>query len=152
MCLILAIQPAYRGQATSNEYTPCPMAVLDPSQVQVEENVVYGHGGGRELLCDVYRPTPELTKRTGVLHLHGGGFRGGSKAGARLARPLAALGYTCVSATYRVLPEFKWPAQLDDVKTAINWVRGHASDLGVETEKIAILGYSAGGHLALTAS
>jgi acetyl esterase/lipase len=127
------------------------MAVLDPSQVAVEENVVFGHGGGRELLCDIYRPSPELTKRTAVIHLHGGGFRGGSKAGTRLARPLAALGYTCMSSSYRLLPE-RWPAQLEDVKTAIRWARAQAAQLDVEPEKIAVLGYSAGGHLALCAA
>jgi acetyl esterase/lipase len=130
------------------------MAVLDPSDVQavaLEENVVFGHGGGRELLCDIYRPSPQATKRTAVIHLHGGGFRAGSKAGARLARPLAVLGYTCVSASYRLLPE-RWPAQLEDVKSAISWTRKNASDLGVEPDKLVLLGYSAGGYLALVTS
>jgi acetyl esterase/lipase len=130
------------------------MAVLDPSDVKavgLEENVVYSHAGGRELLCDIYRPSPQTTRRTAVIHLHGGGFRVGTKAGARLARPLAALGYTCVSASYRLLPE-TWPAQLEDVKAAIRWARAHAGDLGVEPDKLALIGYSAGGYLALTAS
>jgi acetyl esterase/lipase len=130
------------------------MTVLDPSDVKavaLEENVVFGHGGGRELLCDIYRPSPQTTKRTAVIHLHGGGFRRGSKAGARLARPLAALGYTCISATYRLLPE-RWPAQLEDVTSAISWTRNNASDLGVEPDKLVLLGYSAGGYLALATS
>ena len=130
------------------------MAVLDLSDVQavkLEENVVYRQVGGRELLCDIYRPSPQTTKRTSVIHLHGGGFRGGTKAGARLARPLAALGYTCVSPSYRLLPE-RWPAQLEDVKAAIGWVRKNASDLGVEPEKVVLLGYSAGGYIALVTS
>ncbi len=130
------------------------MAVLDPSDVKavaLEENVTFGQAGGRDLLCDIYRPSAQVTKRTAVIHLHGGGFRGGSKAGARLARPLAALGYTCVSATYRLLPE-TWPAQLEDVKSAITWTRNNAADLGIETDKVVLLGYSAGGYIALVTS
>ena len=130
------------------------MAVLDPSEVKavaLEENVVFGQAGGRELLCDIYRPSPQTTKRTAVIHLHGGGFRAGSKAGSRLARPLAALGYTSISSSYRLLPD-RWPAQLDDVKSAIAWTRQNASELGIESDKVVLLGYSAGGYLALVTS
>jgi len=130
------------------------MAVLDPSDVKavaLEENVLFGHGGERELLCDIYRPSAQTTKHTAVIHLHGGGFRVGNKAGARLARPLAALGYTCISSTYRLLPD-RWPAQLEDVQSAIAWTRDNASDLGVESDKVVLLGYSAGGYLALVTS
>ena len=109
--------------------------------------MVYGRGGERDLLCDIYRPAPERTKHTAIVHLHGGGFRGGSKAGARLARPLAGLGYTCVSATYRVMDQAFWPAQIHDAKAAIRWTRAHAGELGVAAEKVVVLGYSAGGRL-----
>lgn len=128
------------------------MAVVESSPVQVEQDVVYRRLGDRELLCDIYRPSAEVTKRTAVVHLHGGGFRGGSKAGARLARPLAAVGYTCVSASYRVMPEVLWPAPIQDAKAAIRWTRAHASELGFEPDKLAVVGYSAGGRLALIAA
>jgi acetyl esterase/lipase len=87
-----------------------------------------------------------------VVHLHGGGFRGGSKAGARLAPPLAGLGYTCVSATYRVMSQAFWPAQIHDAKAAIRWTRAHAGELGVAPDKVVVLGYSAGARLALIAA
>jgi acetyl esterase/lipase len=128
------------------------MAIGDALHVVVEQDVVFGHGGERELKCDVYRPAAERTRQTAVIHLHGGGFRGGSKAGARLALPLAGLGYTCVSATYRVMSEALWPAQIHDVKAAIRWTRAHAADLGVAPDKVVVLGYSAGGRLALIAA
>ncbi len=128
------------------------MAVQDALHVEVEQDVVFGRGGDRDLLCDVYRPAPERTKHTAVVHLHGGGFRGGSKAGARLARPLASLGYTCVSASYRVMDQAFWPAQIHDAKAAIRWTRAHAGELGVVAEKVVVLGYSAGGRLALVAA
>ena len=114
--------------------------------------MVFGRGGSRELLCDIYRPAPTATKQTTVIHLHGGGFRGGSKAGARLARPLAALGYTCVSGSYRLAHEATWPAQIEDVKACIRWARAHADELGTDPAKLVVLGYSAGARLALIAA
>jgi acetyl esterase/lipase len=126
------------------------MAVIETGAVTVEEGVAYGRVGDRELLCDIYRPSPDVAaKHTAILHLPGGGFRRCNRAGARLARPLAALGYTCVSAEYRVLPEGVWPAPLHDVKSAIRWTRSHADDLGFEPDKLVVLGHSAGGRLAL---
>src|SRR5579864_7723023 len=128
------------------------MAVLDLQDISVEQDVVFGRGGNRDLLCDIYRPSPAHTKRTAIIHMHGGGFVGGSKAGAREARPLAALGYTCIAGTYRTVPDAVWPAQIHDVKACIRWVRANAGSLDVEADKIVVLGYSAGGRLALIAA
>ncbi|MGH2365289.1 MAG: alpha/beta hydrolase fold domain-containing protein [Chloroflexota bacterium] len=129
------------------------MAVADASQVEVDKDVAFGRGGSRELLCDVYRPPAGVTnKRTAVLHLHGGGFRVGTKAGVRLATPLASRGYTCVSSQYRLIDAAKWPAQIQDVKAAIRWMRSNAGQLGFDGGKVVILGYSAGANLALVAA
>ena len=129
------------------------MAVIDTGTLTVQEGVVYGRGGDRELLCDIYQPSPEVAaKRTAIVHLPGGGFRRCNRAGVRLARPLAALGYTCIAAEYRVLPDGVWPAPLHDVKAAIRWARSHAGELGFEPEKLVVLGHSAGGRLALMAA
>jgi acetyl esterase/lipase len=129
------------------------MAVIESGAVTVEEGVVYGRGGDRELLCDIYRPSPDVaSKRTAIINLPGGGFRRCNRAGVRVARPLAALGYTCIGAEYRVLPEGVWPAPLHDLKAAIRWTRAHAADLGFEPDKLVILGHSAGARLALMAS
>jgi acetyl esterase/lipase len=126
------------------------MAVIESGAVTVEEGVAYGRGGDRELLCDIYRPSPEVAaKRTAILNLPGGGFRRCNRASTRVARPLAALGYTCVSAEYRVLPDGIWPAPLHDVKAALRWTRAQAHELGFEPDKLVVLGHSAGGRLAL---
>src|SRR5689334_10181091 len=121
------------------------MAVVETSEVRIEEGVSFGRAGQRELLCDIYRPSADAqAKRTVVVHFPGGGFRRASRAGTRLARPLAALGYTCVAAEYRVLPEGVWPAPLHDAKAALRWARAHADDLEVEPDNLVVLGYSAG--------
>jgi acetyl esterase/lipase len=128
------------------------MAVIESGAVTVEEGVVYGRGGERDLLCDIYRPNPDVpSKRTAILHLPGGGFRRCNRAGVRVARPLAAVGYTCIGAEYRVLPDGVWPAPLHDVKAAIRWTRAHADELGFEPDKLVVLGHSAGARLALMA-
>jgi acetyl esterase/lipase len=124
------------------------VAIVETAPVVVEQNVVYGRAGSRELKCDVYRPSAEVSKRTAIVQFPGGGFRGANKAGTRLARPLAARGYTSVAAEYRVVPDL-WPAPLDDARAAIQWTSARASELGVEASKIVVLGYSAGGRLAL---
>ena len=122
---------------------------IDTAAVRVEKDVVYGPGGGRDLLCDVYRPDAAVSNRTAVLQLHGGGFRGGSKEGARVALRLAGLGYTGIAAQYRLTAEAKWPAQLDDVQTALGWIKRQADALDVDADKVVILGHSAGAIMAL---
>lgn len=112
------------------------------------EAVKVAHGGGRDLHADIYRP--EQANGAGVLMIHGGGWRMGSKdmlppqAGA-----LAGHGFTCVAVEYRLTPESPWPAQIHDVKAAMRWFRANAAGLGVDPDKIAVVGNSAGGHLAL---
>src|SRR5690242_10472664 len=101
------------------------------TSVSVEKDIVFAKGATRDLLLDVYKPDV-ASKQTLILHLHGGGFRGGDRNGARLAEPLAALGYVSVSSQYTFGTEAKWPAQINDVKAAIRWCRAHAADFGID--------------------
>lgn len=115
-------------------------------------DVVYGRGGDIDLHCDVYSP-PAASKRAAIIHLHGGGFRGGSKdAMAGKVQAYLRRGYVCIAAQYRLSGQAKWPAQLHDVKECIRWVRANADGLGIDPGRIALAGYSAGGHLAMMAS
>ena len=116
----------------------------------VEKDVVYGKGGDVDLHCDVYRPSGAATKRMAIIHFHGGGFAGGNKDGlaARLG-PLSSRGYVNIAAQYRLAGVVKWPSQIEDVKAAIRWTRANATRLGIDAARIALAGYSAGGHLAL---
>ena len=67
-------------------------------------------------------------------------------------RALGRLGYTNVSANYRLVSQGLWPAQIHDTKAAIRWVRANAAKIGIDADKIAIAGYSAGGMLSLLAA
>lgn len=130
------------------------MAETTPGRVEIQENVVYGRGGGRDLHCDVFTPPGGASAgAVGLLIVHGGGWREGDRTqlrgyGLRLARA----GVVCAAIEYRLLPEAPWPAPIEDVKAAIRWMRANADTLGVDPAKIAISGNSAGGHLSLLAA
>jgi len=130
-----------------------PLQVSTTVPVKVEKDVVVGKAGDADLHCDVYRPPAGSEKHMALLHLHGGGFSRGSKdtLSSKLA-PITARGYLSVAAEYRLSGVAQWPAQLDDVKTAIRWVRANAGSLGIDAKRIVVVGYSAGGHLALSAA
>jgi acetyl esterase/lipase len=127
--------------------------MAEPGRVEVERDVVFGTGGGRDLRCNVYHPPTGDSRVPGVLLIHGGGWRGGDRDqlhgyGILLGRA----GYLCVAPEYRLVGESAWPAQIEDVKAAIRWTRAHADALNLDPDRIAIEGNSAGAHLALFAA
>ena len=123
------------------------------SDVVVEEGVVIGKGGSRELKVDVFRPAVQHGPVPGVLFMPGGGWRNCDRTALaeRYGYPIAKYGYVCVNGEYRVMDEAPWPAQIHDVKAAIRWVRANSSGLGIEPSQIVIAGKSSGGQLALLA-
>jgi acetyl esterase/lipase len=130
---------------------PAGAPVPIPDGVTVEKDVVYGKGGALDLKLDIYKPKPGSEKRAATIHLHGGGFTGGSKdtLNERIL-PFAAHGYVAIASQYRLLGQSAWPGMLEDAKAAIRWTRTNASRLNIDPARIVIVGYSAGGFLALT--
>jgi len=119
-------------------------------QVRVEEHVVFGTGGGRDLHCDVFHPPMDGSGRTAVLLVHGGSWMHGDRSQLRgYGILLARYGIVCVASEYRLSGEALWPAQIHDVKAALRWLRANAERLGVDPDRIAVSGNSAGAHLAL---
>ena len=119
----------------------------------IEEGVVFGTAGGRDLKADVFVPPGEVKDAPGVLLVHGGGWRGGDRSQLRgYGVLLGRRGYVCVASEYRLVPESPWPAQIHDVKAALRWMRANSTSLGIDPDKIAIEGNSAGAHLALLAA
>jgi acetyl esterase/lipase len=115
------------------------------------ETVIVGRGGGRELCADLYRPP--FPNGAGVLLIHGGSFIHGDRGQLRgYAIALGRVGYTCLACEYRLAGEAKWPAQIDDVHTALAYLHDQAPLLAVDPAKIAVSGNSAGGCLALLAA
>jgi acetyl esterase/lipase len=116
-------------------------------------DVVYGSHKGREMHVDMYQPTGSTNHRTAILVLHGGGWTTGDR---KMMQPhceaLASRGFTALAVEYRFLTEVPWPGQLHDVKTAIRWTHEHASELGIDPDRIVLQGHSAGAHLSLVAA
>lgn len=127
----------------------------DQPELRVDRDIVFAKGGDMDMTLDVYHPAAGVEpKRMAIIHLFGGGFFGGSKEAGYIVndiQPLAKNGYTNISANYRLSSEGSWPAQINDVKAAIRWTRANADDIGIDADKIAVAGYSAGGMLALLA-
>ena len=125
----------------------------DDRQVTIESDVVFGTGGGRELRCDIYTPPGLVEAAPAVILVHGGGWQSGDRTQLRgYGILLGRLGYVCVAPEYRLTPESPWPAQIHDVKAAIRWVRAQSDRLGIDPDRIALEGNSAGAHLALLAA
>ena len=83
-----------------------------------------------------------------VIHFHGGGFRHG-QASLGVALRFAKAGFVGISVNYRLSGEALFPAAVHDCKAAVRWARAHASDYGIDPNRVGVFGGSAGGHLAL---
>ena len=147
----LAAAPALSALRVSAQ-GPAP----DIGNLKVEKDIVFAKAGDMELKLDVYQPAAGVTsKRTAIIHLFGGGFFTGNKNAGYIindSKALGARGYTNISANYRLQTQGSWPAQIHDVKAAIRWARANAGKLGVESNRIIVAGYSAGGMLSLMAA
>jgi acetyl esterase/lipase len=119
-------------------------------EVTVEKDVVFGKGGDVELKADVYKRADAEGKQPGVLLLYGGAWRSGNKDVMRiLAEQVAREGFVAVASQYRLCPKNRFPAQVEDAKCAVRWMRASADKYGIDSNRIGAFGFSAGGHLAL---
>jgi len=120
----------------------------------VEHDVVYNTVDGRELKVDLYRPEGDaVPTRTGIVLVHGGGWILGDRhLVAGLASEFAAQGFLAAAVEYRLVREAAWPAQLDDVTSAVSWMADNAADLGIDANRIVVAGGSVGAQLAVLAT
>ena len=112
------------------------------------KDVEYSRPGGKPLLLDLHAPDGPGPFPAAIL-VHGGGFDQGSKS--TNVRPLFELltdaGFAWYSIDYRLAPDFRFPQAIEDVYSAIRWVKAHAAEYRVDASKIMIIGESAGGFL-----
>ncbi|MEP6690469.1 MAG: alpha/beta hydrolase, partial [Gemmatimonadaceae bacterium] len=137
---------------------PAPLVLTDllrgipASEARVARGIVFAEAGGARLTLDVYRPM-RGTLSPIVVQIYGGAWQRGAPGNyADFARHLAGLGYVVFAIDYRHAPRWHWPAQLDDVRTALAFVRAHAAEYGGDSSRLALIGRSAGAHLALLAA
>jgi len=117
---------------------------------RIERDIIYATVGERRLPLDLYIPEKEEAKGKPlpvVLWFHGGGWKGGSKSNGGIARGLVDYGYAVASIEYRLSGEALFPAQVEDSKAAVRWVRANAKKFGLDPDHIGVMGRSAGGHL-----
>lgn len=120
------------------------------SDVDYLPNIVFGKGGTRDLRLSILWPKEPSRKKLPVMvYIHGGGWYQNTKeTGLISLLPFVKQGYICVPVEYRLSTKAVFPAQVRDVKCAIRFLRAHAELYGIDPERIAVFGESAGGHLA----
>lgn len=125
---------------------------LSAAAPKVEKDIVFGKGGDVDLKLDLYQPAdlkPDA-RYPGIVAIYGGGWRQGAKENvADTAELLAEKGYVVIAPQYRLTPQYQFPAQVNDVKAAVRWLRANADKYQVDPNRIGAIGYSAGGHLSL---
>jgi acetyl esterase/lipase len=117
-------------------------------QYKVVADVKYCNGGGKPLLMDIFIPVSRSKTTPAVLWLHGGGWERGDKNGNSGALMLADAGFVTASIFYRLSGDSPFPADIQDCKCAIRYLRANARTYGIDPNRIGVAGASAGGHLA----
>jgi len=119
---------------------------------ELETDVVYGEVDGVSLRYDHYRPLGASTPAPVVVVVHGGGWMSGDPSqAAGHGLHFARNGIATVSISYRLAPAHRFPAALDDVRRGLRWVRANAAQLGIDPDRLVLMGLSAGAHLAMLA-
>jgi acetyl esterase/lipase len=121
-------------------------------EVRYTPNIQFATPDGVPLQMNIYRP-PQVGQYPAIAIIYGGGWRSGSPSDySDFSRYMAGRGYTVFAIAYRHAPRYQFPVQLDDVRTALTFIQQHAAEYETDITRIALLGRSAGGHLAMLAA
>jgi len=122
----------------------------DEPEIDFQTDVVYGNGGGEDLKLDIASPKGLDHPVPAIVFIHGGGWAAGTRQSmGGLAKQAAARGYVAVTISYRFAPKHIFPAQVEDAKCAVRWLRANAKERNIDPTKIGASGMSAGAHLAM---
>lgn len=130
-------------------------AVVEPAsaadlEYDFQENVEYGKAGDESLTLNLAKPKGLTEAAPGVVFIHGGGWAAGNKKDFNeLAKRAATQGYVAATVGYRFAPKHPFPAQVEDCKCAVRWLRAHADELKLDPDRMGAMGGSAGAHLAM---
>ena len=118
-------------------------------EIAIERDLTYGKGGDTELKLDLAMPKTGDGPFPAVVFLHGEGWRAGNRQQMNhFIEGMARLGYVSITVDYRLVPTARFPAQVEDCKAAVRWLRANAKKYRVRPDRIGVVGFSAGGHLA----
>ncbi len=123
--------------------------IIDDTLTEIH-NLPYCVLPGRRLELDKFELSAKAdSSRPAIVIVHGGGWRSGDRSQHYpLAQRLALRGYVCFTPEYRLSTEELYPAAVQDIKAALRWIHLNASSFHIDTNRIAIVGFSAGGELA----
>ena len=121
-----------------------------PEDVEEIKDIQYGDGEGTPLLLDLYLPRERKGAVPGLIFIHGGSWSHGKRSDYKYyATRFPQMGYAVATLSYRLVPDASFPAAVHDVKCAVRWMRANAEKYGINPDKLAAIGGSAGGHLAM---
>ncbi len=143
------IEPAYLAMLVGLEdlvnLTP-PV----PDSVEEIKDIEYKRVGEKELQFDIYRPKNLVKPAPLLLFIHGGGWKGGKRSDYLVYLvDFAKRGYITATVSYRLLGDGPYPACAEDIRDAVKWLYSNGEKYGYDPDRIALIGGSAGAHLAL---
>jgi len=142
----LACPMAVLAQTNSSATNTVPAAPPIPEGIAVEHDGIIGKGGDHDLHAEIAYPKDSTKPLPAVIYIHGGGWIGGSHKNGPIIQ-LAKAGYFAASVEYRLSNVAKWPAQIQDCKLGVRWLRANAAKYNIDPNRIGVWGASAGGHL-----
>jgi acetyl esterase/lipase len=125
-----------------------PVVLAVPEGVAAHRELAYVDNGHARQVLDLYVPEKATGPLPVIVWIHGGAWSGGDKNGCPpLRQGYAQRGYAVASLNYRLSQHATFPAQIEDCKAALRWLRAHAKQYHLDPAKIGVWGSSAGGHL-----
>ncbi len=125
---------------------------ISSGKTRHQTDILFATSAGVPLKMEVYQPL-EVGKYPALIGIYGGAWQyGNPHANSEFNQYMASRGYTVFAIDYRHAPKYRFPAQLDDVRTALNFIRKHAVEYEADPERMVLLGRSAGAHLAMLAA
>jgi acetyl esterase/lipase len=129
---------------------PVDLNPVVPDSILINKDIVYKQIGDKSLALDIYRKKDTNKPAPLLVFIHGGGWRTGKRQDYLVyLLDFAKRGYVTATVSYRLVKEDPFPAAVQDVKCAIKWLKQHAEEYLFDPNKIAVIGGSAGGHLAM---
>ena len=147
--MAIAFGPDKQSASVATFSWPTLLRGFPEQAVRQRQNIPYKTPEGVSLTLDLYQPL-QPGRYPAVVTVYGGSWMRGSPADSEaIGRFLAARGYVVAALDYRHAPEYRFPTQVEDVAAGLAFVRSQAEDFEIERDRMALLGWSAGAHLAM---
>ncbi len=146
------------SQEKQAQFRPSPFVWLDSfrgipaREIRYTPNIQFANPSNAVLKLNLYQPL-QSGKYPAIVVIYGGAWRSGTPdSNEAFSQYMAARGYVVVAVDYRHAPEFRFPAQVEDIKTALSFIRQSADEYEIDLDRVAVMGRSSGAHLAMLAA